>query len=217
MKVTKIAVMMGVAALWAVSTVEAAPPGQWSFGGFTQWHPNDGRTGLGVAGTQCYFCKPEGQPAAPPPPPPPPPAKQPPGDEDGDGVTDDLDQCPGTPKGAPVNKVGCWVVKNLNFRTNSAQIESKDASGLRETLVVLQKNPNLKVEIQGHTDNVGKAPYNKKLSLARANTVMNYFISQGVDKKRLTANGYGLEKPVASNANEAGRAENRRVELKVLK
>ncbi|MBF0097934.1 MAG: OmpA family protein [Magnetococcales bacterium] len=217
MKVTKIAVLMGVAALLAVSSGHAASPGQWSFGGFTQWHPNDGRTGLGVAGTQCYFCKAEGQPAAPPPPPPSPPAKQPPGDADGDGVTDDLDQCPGTPKGAPVNKVGCWVVKNLNFRTNSAQIESKDVSGLRETLVVLQKNPGLKVEIQGHTDNVGKAPYNMKLSSARATTVMNYFVSQGVDKKRLTAKGYGLEKPVSSNASEAGRADNRRVELKVLK
>ena len=218
MKNTKIALLAGAALLLASApfSLEAASPGQWSFSGFTQWHPNDGRTPLGVVGTQCFFCKSDGAAPAPAPAPVAAAAKvAPPGDADGDGVLDPDDKCPNTPKGATVNKQGCWVVKNLNFRTNSAKIETKDVSGLKDTANVLKKNPNVKVEIQGHTDNVGKAPFNKKLSMSRANAVMAYLVGQGIDKKRLTAKGYGLEKPVGSNATEAGRAENRRVELNI--
>ncbi|MBF0584588.1 MAG: OmpA family protein, partial [Magnetococcales bacterium] len=138
-------------------------------------------------------------------------------DLDQDGVIDPNDKCPDTPKGATVNSQGCWVLKNLNFKTNSAVIESKDEGTLHDTASVLKNNPTMKVEIQGHTDNVGKGPYNKKLSQARANEVMMQLIARGIAKSRLSAHGYGMEKPVTTNATEAGRAENRRVELRVLK
>ncbi|MBF0182796.1 MAG: OmpA family protein [Magnetococcales bacterium] len=191
--------------------LDAAQIGQWSVGGFTQWHPQDGKTSLAVGGTQCFFCKPDPAAPAEAAPPPPAPAKpvavQQPAE----------DRCTDTPKGAPVDKRGCWVLKNLTFRFNSAKIQAKDTGTIKDTANVLKQNPDLKVEIQGHTDNVGKPAYNKKLSQRRANAVMKGLIKQGVNKKRLQAKGYGMEKPIASNATKEGRAENRRVELRVVK
>ncbi|WP_193771305.1 OmpA family protein [Candidatus Magnetaquicoccus inordinatus] len=189
--------------------LQAAQTGQWSHAGFTQWHPQDGKTPLAVGGTQCYFCKPDptaevAAPAPVPAPPAPAPVVQ-------------EDRCTDTPKGAPVDKRGCWVLKNLTFRFNSAKIQAKDSGTIKDTASVLKQNPDLKVEIQGHTDNIGKPAYNKKLSQRRANAVMKGLVKQGVNKKRLTAKGYGMEKPVASNATKEGRAENRRVELRIIK
>ncbi|MEO5378222.1 MAG: OmpA family protein [Magnetococcus sp. DMHC-6] len=137
-------------------------------------------------------------------------------DSDGDGVFDYKDNCPNTPQGAHVNAVGCWVLNNINFDLNKADIKPKDFKELDSVAAVLNRNPNMKVEIQGHTDNIGKAPYNKKLSDRRANVVMNYLVSKGINANRLTAKGYGLEKPVTSNATEEGRSMNRRVELKPM-
>ncbi|MBF0161321.1 MAG: OmpA family protein [Magnetococcales bacterium] len=216
MKNLKMTLLAAAALLFASAPLQAAAPGQWSSSGFTQWHPQDGKRVLGSAGTQCFFCQADS--AAPPP------AKEAaapaapraPGDADGDGVLDPDDKCPDTPKGAPVNKQGCWIVKNLNFRTNSAKIEPKDEGTVKEAAGILQKNPGLRVEIQGHTDSVGSNAYNKVLSNKRAHSVMASLVKQGVEKKRLTARGYGEEKPVSSNATAEGRAENRRVELHVL-
>lgn len=81
---------------------------------------------------------------------------------------------------------------------------------------VLKANENVKVEIGGHTDAVGSASYNQKLSEQRARSVMNYLIQQGVDKDRLVARGYGESNPVASNTTRAGRAKNRRIEFTVI-
>ncbi|MEO5350891.1 MAG: OmpA family protein [Magnetococcus sp. YQC-3] len=208
MKNLKNALLFGAALLFASAPLglEAASPGQWSYGGFTQWHASDGKTQLGVVGTQCYFCKPDVAPAAPPPATPaaapaPPAAKQ--------------DRCTDTPNGATLDSRGCWVLKNLTFKTNSAVIEKKDMGTVREAAKVLKQNPNVGVEIQGHTDNVGKPAYNKALSDRRARSVMASLIKQGVSKKQMTARGYGMEKPIASNDTVQGRAENRRVELSV--
>ncbi|MBF0402202.1 MAG: OmpA family protein [Magnetococcales bacterium] len=236
MKHLKLAVLAGAALLLASAPfqVEAATIGGWSHKGFTQWHPQDGKSGLGATGTQCYFCKPDavvdgdddgdgvpnsrdkcpntpkgtkvdsdGCPVV--------------GDEDGDGVLDPDDKCPGTPKGATVNKQGCWIIKNLNFRFDSAKIENKDKVTLKSAASVLKQNPALKVEIQGHTDNVGTDAYNQKLSERRAHSVMKGLVQQGIKKDRLTARGYGESKPVATNDTAEGRAENRRVELNVIK
>jgi outer membrane protein OmpA-like peptidoglycan-associated protein len=74
----------------------------------------------------------------------------------------------------------------------------------------------VRVEIGGHTDNTGNAASNMRLSLARAQAVRNYFIGKGIAADRLTARGYGSTQPVANNATVAGRAENRRVELKKI-
>ncbi|MBW1725588.1 MAG: OmpA family protein, partial [Deltaproteobacteria bacterium] len=117
--------------------------------------------------------------------PPPKPAPKPvakPMDSDGDGVTDDKDQCPNTPKGATVDARGCWTYAAVVlFDFDSAEIKSEAHPMLDEASAILQKNPEINVEVDGHTDNIGPAEYNMKLSERRANAVMEYFISKGVD------------------------------------
>jgi OmpA-OmpF porin, OOP family len=135
-------------------------------------------------------------------------------DTDGDGVPDYLDKCPGTPKGATVNEVGCWIIKDINFDFNKWDIKPKYHPNLDEAVAVMKQNPSLKVEIQGHTDNIGSQKYNLGLSDKRAKAVMDYFISNGIAKERLCAKGYGLSQPITTNDTEEGRAKNRRVELK---
>jgi OOP family OmpA-OmpF porin len=137
-------------------------------------------------------------------------------DSDGDGVPDYRDKCPGTPLGAPVNDVGCWVLKNVQFDFNKAVIKSQYFYRLDEAADVMKKNPSMSVEIQGHTDNVGSREYNLGLSQRRANSVMEYFVGQGIDKNRLTAKGFAFDDPVASNDTEEGRYKNRRVQLKPI-
>ena len=134
-------------------------------------------------------------------------------DSDGDGVIDTNDQCPDTPKGAAVDKRGCWVIKDLQFDTAKATIKPQYIKQLDDVVTILKENPSLKVEIQGHTDNVGKEKYNEKLSIKRAQAVMEFLEKKGIDKNRLNAKGYGFSKPAASNDTPEGRAENRRVEL----
>jgi OmpA-OmpF porin, OOP family len=134
-------------------------------------------------------------------------------DSDKDGVIDDKDQCPNTPDGATVDARGCWILKNLNFDTAKAEIKAEGARILDDVVPIMQNNPSLRLEVQGHTDNKGSAVYNKKLSQKRADAVMEYLVKKGIGKDRLTAVGYGLVKPAASNDTEEGRAENRRVEL----
>jgi len=87
---------------------------------------------------------------------------------------------------------------------------------LDQAAATLVEYPDIHVEVGGHTDNVGNAAYNRKLSLARAQSVMNYLASKGVAASRMTAAVYGDTQPIASNATGAGRAKNRRVELKVV-
>ncbi|MBW2671710.1 MAG: OmpA family protein [Deltaproteobacteria bacterium] len=103
------------------------------------------------------------------------------------------------------------------FDFDSAEIKSDAHPMLDEAVVILKKNPSIKVEVDGHTDNVGPAEYNMKLSERRANSVMEYFIGKGVDAKRLTIKGFGLTKPAAGNDTKEGRAKNRRVELTPVK
>jgi OOP family OmpA-OmpF porin len=138
-----------------------------------------------------------------------------PPDSDADGVPDYLDQCPSTPVGATVNEVGCWSLKaTMLFDTNSSYIKTEAHPLLDEVVSILEKNPQIKVEIQGYADNTGTAQYNQWLSERRAKRVMDYLVSKGIDPERLQAKGYGSTQPVASNATEEGRAQNRRVELK---
>jgi len=134
-------------------------------------------------------------------------------DGDEDGVYDYQDQCPNTPKGATIDQRGCWVLKGVNFDFDKANIRAGDAAILDSVVTILENNPSLRLEIQGHTDNKGAVNYNQKLSERRAKAVMDYFVKKGIDKGRLSAMGFGLSKPVASNDTDEGRAENRRVEL----
>ncbi len=137
-------------------------------------------------------------------------------DSDGDGVYDHLDQCPGTPKGAKVDERGCWVIRGIQFETAKSIIRPVSYPVLDEVLVVLRENPSLRVEIDGHTDSTGSAAFNQTLSEQRAKAVLEYFVSKGISRGRLTAKGFGPRNPVASNATAEGRAKNRRVELKPI-
>ncbi|MDQ1335506.1 MAG: hypothetical protein QG552_2456 [Thermodesulfobacteriota bacterium] len=134
-------------------------------------------------------------------------------DSDGDGVPDNLDKCPGTPKGARVNKDGCWVIENVLFDFDKSNIKPQFHGLLDEVVAVFKQNPGLRTRIEGHTDNVGTAAYNKKLSLRRANSVMGYLVKKGIAKDRLTIEGFGFTRPVAPNDTKEGRALNRRVQL----
>ena len=137
-------------------------------------------------------------------------------DSDGDFVYDYLDKCPGTPKDATVDDRGCWVLKGVYFDLDKWELKPVAHPVLEEVVFVLKKNPNLRVEIQGHTDNVGEAQYNRELSKKRARSVMGYFIQEGIEPGRLSYEGYGFSSPAASNATPEGRAKNRRVELKPI-
>ena len=134
-------------------------------------------------------------------------------DSDGDGVYDDEDQCPGTPMGAKVNAVGCWTLENVLFDFDKSVIKTEAYPLLDDVVTILEKNPSMKVELQGNTDNIGTEAYNMGLSMRRANAVKAYLIGKGIDATRMTTKGYGFSKPVALNGTAFGRSLNRRVEL----
>ena len=139
-------------------------------------------------------------------------------DSDGDGVPDYLDKCPNTPKGATVDARGCWTYAAVvMYDFDSAEIKSEAYPMLDEAVSILKKNPEIKVEIDGHTDNMGSASYNMNLSERRAKAVMDYLVEQGIEAERLSAKGLGLTQPIAGNDTEEGRAKNRRVELTPVK
>ncbi len=135
-------------------------------------------------------------------------------DSDGDGVYDYMDSCPNTPFGSRVDERGCWVLKGVQFDIGKSTIKPASYPILNEVVEVLSKNPLLDIEIQGHTDSTGSAELNVKLSQNRAGSVLEYFVSKGIERTRLSFQGFGMEKPIASNATAEGRAKNRRVELK---
>ncbi|NLJ83142.1 MAG: OmpA family protein [Bacteroidales bacterium] len=108
------------------------------------------------------------------------------------------------------------VLNNIFFEFNKATLLPESMSELDNVYKLLVDNPDIKVEISGHTDNVGSAAYNKKLSQERANSVVNYLIKKGIKNERLIAVGYGFDKPIAPNTTEEGRQKNRRTEFKVI-
>ena len=146
-------------------------------------------------------------------------------DSDGDGVPDYKDECPFVP-GPKINK-GCPEIKRevrqllqkamqgIEFETGKSTIKKKSFPLLDQIAATFIENSNYIIEVQGHTDNVGKADYNMKLSDDRANSVMNYLIAHGVESTRMTAHGYGMDVPIADNSTKAGRQKNRRVEFKI--
>jgi OOP family OmpA-OmpF porin len=139
-------------------------------------------------------------------------------DSDKDGVTDNLDQCPNTPLGATVDARGCWTyAAKVLFDINSAKVKSEAYPMLQEAVLIMKKNPDLKVEVDGHADSTGAAAYNMTLSEKRAEAVKKHFVDQGIDPDRLTTKGFGITKPAASNDTREGRAKNRRVELTPVK
>ena len=110
-----------------------------------------------------------------------------------------------------------WVLIGINFDFNKSTIKPESVPILYNSAEILLKNPDVKVEIQGHTDYIGSDRYNQKLSLQRAETVKNFFVAKGVAANRLTTVGFGKTRPIMDNKTEQGRGLNRRIELKVIK
>ncbi len=144
-------------------------------------------------------------------------------DTDGDGVNDEEDKC--INDRGPASNYGCPVIdvviiekvnraaKNIFFVTGSAKLLAKSFVSLNSVVAILNSNPTYKVQIDGHTDEVGKDDYNQTLSDNRAASVKAYFASKGIAESRLSSTGYGESKPIADNKTATGRAKNRRVEM----
>jgi OOP family OmpA-OmpF porin len=142
-------------------------------------------------------------------------------DDDGDGVMNDMDKCPSTPKGFHVNRDGCIIeqtviLRTVNFEYKSDHLTRPAEESLDEVATALISQPSLNVQVAGHTDSIGSAGYNLKLSDRRAKSVRQYLISRGVAAKNLQAAGFGESKPIASNETADGRTENRRVEFAIV-
>jgi OOP family OmpA-OmpF porin len=153
-----------------------------------------GAVGGAILGALIGHCllDPAATPPAPPPPPPPPPAPPPP----------------------PVAQR--IVLRGVNFDFNKANIRPDAAGILREAATILKDNSSVTVSVEGHTDAIGSDAYNQKLSQRRAEAVKQFLVKEGIPASRLTTRGFGKSQPVASNDTEDGRAQNRRVELKVV-
>lgn len=106
-----------------------------------------------------------------------------------------------------------FIALYINFDTGKADLKADGKATVNEIATMLKSAPALRIAIEGHTDNVGQAAANKSLSERRAKSVMEAIVAAGIDAKRLSAAGFGQEKPVADNRSEDGRAKNRRVEL----
>ena len=113
-------------------------------------------------------------------------------------------------------KVGKKVVlNNILFEQGKAVISKSSTPELEKLLEAMQDNPNMKIEVSGHTDNTGSAVINAKLSSDRAKAIVDYLVNKGIETTRMTYRGFGSEQPVADNATPAGRSKNRRVEFKI--
>jgi OOP family OmpA-OmpF porin len=146
-------------------------------------------------------------------------------DKDGDGINDEDDRCPDT-RGVRENN-GCPAVKaevvtrvntnarNIFFQTGSDKLLPKSFTALDDVVAVLNEDAALKLDIEGHTDITGSDAINTPLSKNRARSVYNYIVSKGVAESRLASEGFGSSQPKADNKTANGRAENRRVEMKL--
>ncbi len=137
------------------------------------------------------------------------------GDDDGDGVLNSRDRCPDTPKGVEVNDDGCWVYSSdFLFDFDKATVKDEFKPKLDSTKGIFDMNPDLEVQVQGHTDSVGPEAYNQALSERRANAIVKYLVDEvGVDASKLSAVGFGESNPAVSNDTKEGRAQNRRVQF----
>jgi len=146
-------------------------------------------------------------------------------DTDGDGVIDSQDGCPNTP--GPATNRGCpeitqkdketlsFAARNVQFQTGSAIIKKESYTIMDQITDILKRYPDYNLRISGHTDNTGAAAANLKLSENRARACFDYLVSKGIAASRITSTGFGITKPVASNATPVGRAQNRRTEFEI--
>lgn len=140
-------------------------------------------------------------------------------DKDQDFVTDNVDNCLGTPRGIAVNERGCptlveaTVLDGVTFQPGTAELAEGAQKALDGWVAVLQDNPELKFDIIGYTDSKGNKKKLLKLSGERAKFIFDYFVSKGISEPRMTYKGLGKENPIESNKTEEGRAANNRVEV----
>ena len=158
------------------------------------------------------------------------------GDEDGDGVPDSRDKCPGTPKGVQVDADGCpppapppmaeeppvvkeetIVIRDVHFEFNKATLTPADKDVLSTVATRLkQETSSAQLRVTGHTDSVGSDAYNQRLSEKRANSVVQYLVENGVPRASfVSVSGAGESQPVADNKTADGRAMNRRTEIRI--
>jgi outer membrane protein OmpA-like peptidoglycan-associated protein len=138
--------------------------------------------------------------------------------------SENYDVAAGTPKEpvtlevplSPISSGSVITLRNIFFNTASYELLPASNAELEKLVRLLKANPALRIELGGHTDNVGNDAANQKLSEQRANAVRDHVVRQGIDGARITAKGYGETTPVATNDTEEGRAQNRRTEVRVL-
>ncbi|NIA23678.1 MAG: OmpA family protein, partial [Proteobacteria bacterium] len=116
-----------------------------------------------------------------------------------------------------LKKKAHFILQGIYFDSGSATIKPSSYTILDKVVKLLEEYPDITVEIQGHTDSVGSANSNLRLSFARANAVKAYLVQMGISPSRLIARGYGESMPIAPNTTRAGRARNRRIEFVVIK
>jgi outer membrane protein OmpA-like peptidoglycan-associated protein len=148
-------------------------------------------------------------------------------DTDGDGVLDKDDKCPdvkgtvannGCPEASDeVQKILNEYAKTILFDTGKSTIKTQSAKVLSDIIAILKEYPTSKFTLEGHTDSVGSEKLNQSLSEARALSVKDYLVKNGIDEFRLSTEGFGESKPIDSNKTRAGRANNRRVEINLAK
>lgn len=148
-------------------------------------------------------------------------------DKDKDGVLDKDDKCPevaGTVANNGCPEVTEEVQKKLNdyartilFDTGKSSIKAESTAVMVDIITILKEYPNAKFTVEGHTDSVGSATLNQKLSESRALSVKEFLVEKGIGEFRLSAVGYGEDKPIATNKTRAGRKQNRRVEINLVK
>jgi outer membrane protein OmpA-like peptidoglycan-associated protein len=142
-------------------------------------------------------------------------------DGDVDGVPDSIDLCPETQQGLAVDSTGCAAdvaikLEGVNFLYNSHELTDEARRILDRVAGVISQQPDLRLEVAGHTDATGDPTYNQLLSMQRAEAVRNYLVAQGVNPKHIGAAGYGGQRPIADNTTSEGLQMNRRVELRRL-
>jgi outer membrane protein OmpA-like peptidoglycan-associated protein len=148
-------------------------------------------------------------------------------DNDGDGILDRDDDCPNEPEtfngfedsdGCPDEAPIYFPLAHINFKFGTAEISGADPIPVLEEVVrIMKDNPNIRVEIQGHTDSIGSDESNQTLSVARSEAVKAYLLNRGIDGSRLQTRGFGETRPIDSNDTDLGRARNRRIEFVVVK
>ncbi|MCC6877283.1 MAG: OmpA family protein [Sandaracinaceae bacterium] len=143
-------------------------------------------------------------------------------DADRDGVLQHVDECPDTAAGAEVDARGCVIIRErlvlqgIQFAYDSADILPESENNLNVGMQALRDNPQVRVEIGGHTDNQGSRSYNMDLSRRRAEAVRDWLVTHGIDSSRMRVRGYGPTRPAASNDTPEGQAQNRRIEFTVI-